>query len=164
MPDVVADYVDAIESLFVGFTQGNRSILRQKNLTAVQFLVIQWAFTEGPANMTALATFLGVRPQSVTPIIDSLVRRGWIRREHDLKDRRQTLLRISPEALRLMTEFRRIHIRRLKNALRSILYLPRACYGRSSRHPARTLGFAESDTFRSSIDGPIGPSGPPHDQ
>lgn len=120
MPDVVADYVDAIESLFVGFTQGNRSILRQKNLTAVQFLVIQWAFTEGPANMTALATFLGVRPQSVTPIIDSLVRRGWIRREHDLKDRRQTLLRISPEALRLMTEFRRIHIRRLKNALRKV--------------------------------------------
>jgi DNA-binding MarR family transcriptional regulator len=120
MPDRVSEYVDALESLILGFSHGTRGVLRKKNLTAVQFLVLQWATAEAPASMTALATFLGVRPQSVTPVIDSLVERGWIRRRRSGQDRRQTLLELTPEAILLMRAFRRAHVSRLKRTLRQV--------------------------------------------
>ena len=120
MSDSVTDYVDALETLILGFSHGTRSVLRKNNLTAVQFLVLQWARAEALASMSALAEFLGVRPQSVTPVIDSLVDRGWIRRKRSPTDRRQTLLELSPEALRLMAAFHRTHIDRLKRSLRRI--------------------------------------------
>jgi DNA-binding MarR family transcriptional regulator len=118
MPEPITDYVDAVDSLIMSCTQGARTVLRKNHLTAVQFLVLQWASTEGPATMSALAEFLGVRPQSVTPVVESLVRRKWIRRRTGTSDRRQTLLELSPEAVRLMGEFRSSHMRRLKVALR----------------------------------------------
>ncbi len=120
MSDVVGEYVEALESLILGFVHTTRAVLQKNHLTAVQFLVLQWVSAEGPNSMTALATFLGVRPQSVTPVVDTLVRRGWIRRKQDRIDRRQTRLELSPEALRLMVQFRSSHRRRLKRALRKI--------------------------------------------
>jgi DNA-binding MarR family transcriptional regulator len=120
MSDGVTEYVDALETLFLGFTHGARNLCRKNNLTAVQFLVLQWAMGEAPASMSALANFLGVRPQSVTPVIDSLVERGWIRRKPSPTDRRQTLLELSPETLRLMASFRAAHMSRLKRSLRKL--------------------------------------------
>jgi DNA-binding MarR family transcriptional regulator len=118
MPDPITEYVDAVESFIMSCAQGGRTVLRKNQLTAVQFLVLQWASAEGPATMSTLAKFLGVRPQSVTPVVDSLVRRKWMRRRTGESDRRQTLLELSPEAVRLMGEFRSSHLRRLKVALR----------------------------------------------
>jgi len=146
MPDAVSEYVDVLESLIVGFSQGARSVLRRNQLTAVQFLVLQWASMEGPASMTVLAKFLGVRPQSVTPVVDSLVRRGWIQREHGQADRRQTLLQLSPEAVRLMAEFRGAHLRRLKTALRKIPPKQLAHATQALRLTERTLADSLEDS------------------
>jgi MarR family transcriptional regulator, organic hydroperoxide resistance regulator len=120
MPDPVTEYVDAVESLIMGFAQGTRAVLRKNQLTAVQFLVLQWASADGPATMSSLAKFLGVRPQSVTPVVESLVRRKWMRRRTGKADRRKTMLELSPEAIRLMGEFRSSHLRRLRVALRKL--------------------------------------------
>ncbi|MGA7846166.1 MAG: MarR family transcriptional regulator [Thermoplasmata archaeon] len=146
MPDAVSAYVDVLESLIVDFSQGARSVLRKNQLTAVQFLVLQWASMEGPTSMTALAKFLGVRPQSVTPVVDSLVRRGWIQREHGHADRRQMLLQLSPEAVRLMAEFRGAHLRRLKTALRKIPPVQLAHATRVLRVTKRTLAASLQDS------------------
>jgi DNA-binding MarR family transcriptional regulator len=145
MPEVVTEYVDALESLIVGFSQGARTVLRKNSLTAVQFLVLQWASMEGPASMSALAKFLGVRPQSVTPVVDSLVRRGWMLRKPGRADRRQTLLQLSPEAVGLMAEFRGTHLRRLKSALRKIPPKELAQAARALRLTAQTLADSLED-------------------
>jgi DNA-binding MarR family transcriptional regulator len=120
MPDPVTEYVDAVEALIMGCAQEGRTVLRKNQLTAVQFLVLQWALADGPAPMSALAKFLGVRPQSVTPVVESLVRRRWMRRRTGESDRRQTLLELSPEAVRLMDAYTRSHRRRLRVALRKL--------------------------------------------
>lgn len=146
MSDVVKDYVDALESLIMGFSQATRVVLRKNNLTAVQFLVLQWASTESPASMAELADFLGVRPQSVTPVVASLVSRGWIRRRRGSNDRRQTILELSPEALRLMAGYRSAHVRRLTRVLQR---LPDV----SLRHATEALRVSESalaDSLQSS--------------
>jgi DNA-binding MarR family transcriptional regulator len=146
MPDAVSEYVDVLESLIMGFSQGARSVLRKNRLTAVQFLVLQWASFEGPASMSVLARFLGVRPQSVTPVVDSLVRRKWIRRRSGKTDRRQTLLELSPEAVRLMGEFRGAHLRRLKAALRKVPPRELALATRALRITQRSLASSLSET------------------
>lgn len=154
MPDPVAEYVDVLESLIVGFAHGARSVLRQNHLTPVQFLVLQWASSEGPASMSELASFLGARPQSVTPVVNSLVRRKWIQRRPGKSDRRQTVLELTPEAVRLMDEFRGAHLRRLTAALRRVPPPELA-------HATRVLRLTERTLAGSFGDARVGDPGPP---
>ena len=65
----------------------NRSDLRALNL-----------LEEGPVPMRAIAEALGLTPGSVTPLVDRLVRRGWVRRVPSEEDRRSTSVRLEPEA------------------------------------------------------------------
>lgn len=45
----------------------------------------------------ALADHLGVSTPTVSGIVERVVSRGWLEREHDPEDRRRLLLRITPE-------------------------------------------------------------------
>ncbi|MGI0132929.1 MAG: MarR family winged helix-turn-helix transcriptional regulator [Thermoplasmata archaeon] len=109
-----------MESLFMGFQQTVRALQRANDITAVQFLVLQWAVKEGPASMSDLAAFLRVRPQSVTPVVESLVHRGWLMRGRSRTDRRRTQVGLSDEARALMTRFHRDRLRRLRGSFRRL--------------------------------------------
>lgn len=45
----------------------------------------------------ALADHLGVSTPTTSGIVERVVSRGWLEREHDAEDRRRLLLRITPE-------------------------------------------------------------------
>jgi len=110
-------FIDGLEALMMGFQQSTRAVLREHELTGVQFLVLQWAGMEGPSSMSELAEFLGVRPQSVTSVVDSLEKRGWILRHGSVSDRRRMMLTLSPRALQLIKEFRAQQILKIERAL-----------------------------------------------
>ncbi|GAA4491156.1 MarR family winged helix-turn-helix transcriptional regulator [Microbacterium panaciterrae] len=51
----------------------------------------------GPLNPTSLARLTGVRPATLTGILDRLERGGWIVRERDAGDRRAVTVRVLPD-------------------------------------------------------------------
>ncbi len=94
-----------------------RGHLREHRLTALQYLILQWVISARPTTMAQLARFLGVRPQTVTSIVDSLERRGWIRREGAPSDRRRSMLCLTPAGLRWVQGIRRVQERRIRTAV-----------------------------------------------
>ena len=50
-------------------------------------------------SMSALADRLGVSPPSVSAMVDRLVEKGVLCREHSTEDRRKVMVRISPDAI-----------------------------------------------------------------
>ncbi|MCI4373810.1 MAG: MarR family transcriptional regulator, partial [Thermoplasmata archaeon] len=67
--------------------------------------------------MSKLAGLLGVRPQTVTPIVDTLERAGWVRRVRSTEDRRESLLTLTPKGKRLLESVRTSFFEKLGRAL-----------------------------------------------
>ena len=54
--------------------------------------------THGQITVTELSEILGVSPPSTTAMVDRLVKKGFLIREHSSKDRRKVIISTSPEA------------------------------------------------------------------
>jgi len=53
----------------------------------------------GELNMTELSTLLSVTPASASGMVDRLVDKGILIRQHSTVDRRRVMVRVSPEAI-----------------------------------------------------------------
>lgn len=70
------------------------------SLSPLQFHALR-AICEGNINtMTKLSGDLKISKQQLTPLIDKLIKDGFVRREQDPNDRRVIRLRITPEGCR----------------------------------------------------------------
>lgn len=99
------------------FQQEQRAVFRDSKLTPIQFIVLRWLTKDAEANMSSLAGLLGVRPQTVTPIVDTLEKAGWLRRVRSTADRRESLLRVTPRGKRLLESVRSSVFEKLGRAL-----------------------------------------------
>ena len=70
------------------------------DLSVPQFHAIMMVRTLGQAYMTDLSDRLGVSPPSASAMVDRLVEKGILTREHSDEDRRKVVVSISPEAMK----------------------------------------------------------------
>lgn len=69
-------------------------------LSVSQLHVIRQVRKRGTLAMSELAELLGVSPPSASSMVDRLVDKGVLCREHSTEDRRKVVVRISPEAVK----------------------------------------------------------------
>lgn len=70
--------------------------LRPFGLGATQWYVLHQLATEGPTRQRDLLRHLEVERATLSVIVKSLVRRGWVAQDADAADQRQKLLRLTP--------------------------------------------------------------------
>jgi len=61
----------------------------------------------GPCTMSDLARHQAVKLPTISKSIDMLARRGWVERAVDVRDRRHTLVRLTPRGRRVLSEIKR---------------------------------------------------------
>lgn len=71
------------------------------DVTVSQLRVLLALHTSGSNRMRELAVTVGVVASTATGIVDALVKKGLVSREHDLKDRRQIICSLSPKGDKL---------------------------------------------------------------
>lgn len=79
-------------------TRNNCEQLRDLSIT--QLHVIVKIKNRGQVTMTELAELMNVSPPSACAMVDRLVDRGVLIREHSTEDRRKVVVKISPEAMK----------------------------------------------------------------
>ncbi len=79
---------------------------QQNDLTPSQVSVLLRLEKEGPAAVSSLARAEGIRPQSMSAIIASLLEAGLVGGSPDPNDRRQTLMSLSKKCQKLLKEGR----------------------------------------------------------
>jgi DNA-binding MarR family transcriptional regulator len=72
-------------------------------LSAPQMNMIMMIRVRQAVSVSELATLLGVSPPSVSTMVDRLVERGLLTRTPSDQDRRKVVIRVSPEALKVIT-------------------------------------------------------------
>ena len=78
-------------------------------MSVAQMHAIMKISDRGRVYMTELSGLLGVSPPSASAMVDRLVEKGVLVREHSTEDRRRVEVRISPESTK--------HIEKVKNLL-----------------------------------------------
>ena len=61
----------------------------------------------GPCTMSSLARHLAVSLPTISRSVDMLVRRGWLERWVDKHDRRQTMVRLTPQGRRVLADIKK---------------------------------------------------------
>jgi DNA-binding MarR family transcriptional regulator len=106
MSEASQEFVAALEGLMESLQLRNRGLLCDWKLTPVRVFVLRWLAKAPDANMSALARLLEVRPQTLTPIVDSLEKEGLLRRVRSTEDRRESHLELTPKGERLLESLR----------------------------------------------------------
>lgn len=70
-----------------------------RDLSITQLHAIMKIKYSGQVNMTELAEMMDVSPPSASAMVDRLVERGLLVREHSTEDRRKVVVKISPGAM-----------------------------------------------------------------
>ena len=70
--------------------------------------VLGWLADQGPMSPSALSAAQQVRPQTMGQTLETMVRRGWIRRAPHATDRRQILISLSPSGRKALAKGRRL--------------------------------------------------------
>jgi DNA-binding MarR family transcriptional regulator len=79
---------------------------RQSDLTPSQVSVLLRIEKDGPAAVSSLARAEGMRPQSMSAIVTSLLEAGLVSGSPDPNDRRQTLMSLSRECQKMLRDGR----------------------------------------------------------
>ena len=99
---IVHDRINKIQSQkFAAIDNDAVTELSMSQLNAIKIL-----WQSGELTMNELAEQLAVSPPSASAMVDRLVEKGVINREHSTKDRRKVVVRISPEAEKIAEEIK----------------------------------------------------------
>ena len=82
--------------------------VRQLGLTRSQWWVLNQLFRNPGVNQSELAEILEVEKPTLGRLLDRMEAKGWVRREHDEKDRRAWRVHLTDAAEPVMRELRKI--------------------------------------------------------
>lgn len=93
---VIHDQILRIQSEYLASSESGPF----KDLSVPQLHVVRTVRTHQELAMTELAELLGVSPPSASAMVDRLVDKGVLIREHSTQDRRKVVVRIAPDAIK----------------------------------------------------------------
>ena len=94
---VIQDRIIRFHTLHQG-QGGRKSVYRE--LTMAQLHTVMSIYSRGEVSMTELSALTKVSPPSASAMVDRLVEKGILVREHSVEDRRKVLVKISPKAVK----------------------------------------------------------------
>ena len=89
-------------------------LLTKERLTFSQFGVLEALYFLGPMNQKTVSKKILKSASNICTVLENLEKRGLIRRETNKKDRRNTLVYLTPEGEKLIKELFPIHLEDIK--------------------------------------------------
>ncbi len=97
---IIHDRIVKIQSAYLAGNKNGQ--LNDLSITQLNAIKILW--DRGEMTMSELADQLSVSPPSASVLVDRLVEKGILCREHSTTDRRKVVVRVSPEAEKVVEE------------------------------------------------------------
>jgi DNA-binding MarR family transcriptional regulator len=94
---LIHDRILKIQNSCMQRSQNERNAIGELSLNQIH--AIKVVHHHGEVHMTELSALLGVSPASASGMVDRLVDKGILIREHSTEDRRRVIVRVSPAAM-----------------------------------------------------------------
>ncbi|KAF2957164.1 hypothetical protein AS159_08990 [Thermotoga sp. Ku-13t] len=96
--------IESIVELSLGFSRTIKFHPELEKLRAVELYTLFYLIRYGPCRMKDLAEALSMTKANVTHLIDSLEKKGFVKRTKDESDRRATLLHVTEHGEKVYSE------------------------------------------------------------
>lgn len=96
--------IESIVELSLSFSRTIKFHPELEKLRAVELYALFYLIRHGPCRMKDLADALSMTKANVTHLIDSLEKKGFVKRTKDESDRRATLLRVTEHGEKVYNE------------------------------------------------------------
>ena len=91
-----AGVTDAITSTYRILLRETEELLSKEGVTLAQLQVLKCVAEKGPLQMKGISESMLVTSPNITGLVDRLERRGFVRRTTDGRDRRATVIELTP--------------------------------------------------------------------
>ena len=115
--DKVERVIDAYETFMYRLMASHAPEVNAIDLTMAQAKALYIVFASGELRMSELAARLGVTSSTTTGQVDRLVELGMLERHADPSDRRQVVVRATPEAQANLEHLRELNTHRMRELL-----------------------------------------------
>lgn len=156
MSEESREFVAALEGVMERFHKGQKGLLRDRGISLGQYIVLRSLSRADDTNMSDLADLLGVRPQTVTALVDTLEEGGWAQRARSATDRRESLIELTPKGRRLLETVRATFQERVGRALEAVPPSVLRSATEALRVASDELGPRESPATRRSVAPTVG--------
>ena len=116
-PLLVQRVIDGYEGFMHRLMATHAPEMNAVDLTMAQAKALYVVYAAGELRMTELATRLGVTSSTATGQADRLVELGLLERHADPRDRRQVVVRTTPEASASLEHLRELNTKRMRDLL-----------------------------------------------
>ena len=103
------DIADSVKGSFRNFFHQwiflQMKFIREEGLAIPQLFTLRFLYYNRPKDLSSLADFMGVSKPTITGIMNTLEREGFVRREHDTEDRRRVDMVLTQKSLDLFSKF-----------------------------------------------------------
>ncbi len=103
------DIADSVKGSFRNFFHQwiflQMKFIREEGLAIPQLFTLRFLYYNRPKDLSSLAEFMGVSKPTITGIMNTLEREGFVRREHDTEDRRRVDMVLTQKSLDLFSKF-----------------------------------------------------------
>jgi MarR family transcriptional regulator for hemolysin len=79
--------------------------IREEGLAIPQLFTLRFLYYNKPKDLSTLADFMGVSKPTITGIMNTLEKEGFVKREHGVEDRRRIDMVLTQKSLDLFTKF-----------------------------------------------------------
>lgn len=79
--------------------------IREEGLAIPQLFTLRLLYYNKPKDLSSLAEFMGVSKPTITGIMNTLEREGFVQRQHDTEDRRRIDMELTQKSLDLFSKF-----------------------------------------------------------
>lgn len=94
--------------------------IREEGLALPQLLTLRYLYYNRPRDLSSVADFMGVSKPTVTGIMNTLEREGFVKRKRDPADRRRVDLELTPKSLELFQRFEALSMFVLDELIHSV--------------------------------------------
>ena len=99
---------------------------RERQISMAHLFLMMKIDHHGPMPMTRVAELFGSGLPTATGLVGRMEERGWVRREHDMQDRRVVRVTLTPEGAEEMRGLHAARRRRLETAINHLTDAERA--------------------------------------
>ena len=100
-----------------------RRVLKEFDLTASQFDILQYLYFDESKRMTELSEKMGVTKSTMTGLVSRLEDAGYVKKLHFAKDKRVTVVEISVEGEKIIKKVIEKRVKFITNSLKRIDHL-----------------------------------------
>lgn len=95
----LASIIMVMQRKFMGMLMGE---LSRDRLSFPQFFLLGHLGSHGPTGMTSIAELMGHSTPAATGLVQRLEKLGYVKRTHEINDRRKVTVTVTPKGIRLV--------------------------------------------------------------